>query len=77
MTYSNLERMGIPVVKLPVPHVRWKDLRRRLGQWRYGFAYRLGPLYESARGGPHAADADRIIGAMAVECHDDWRWGPL
>ncbi len=75
--FKNLERMGLSVHDRPAPHVKYRDVIRRLGQWRYGFALRLGAGCKLKRFGVDAAVADQIIGDMAAECEKHWTWGPL
>lgn len=66
--YPHLEALGLIVRPRPYPHVRWKDLVRRLDQWRYGFAYRYGGHGDTpiiTEHGPPADEAEWIIADMA------------
>lgn len=74
---SHIKLIGLTVVAKPEPHVKWKDLREKLGQWRYGFALRTS-YCNFAKVGVRGLKADFVeatLAGMADECKATWpKW---
>ena len=69
--YPYLKIVGVPIIGKPTPHVRFSDLRRQLGQWRYALARRMA-FVPHGRYGPHPDDIEDRLASIARECENTW-----
>lgn len=69
--------VGLRVSLKPRPHVRWAELRNKLGQWRYGFARRVS-LVDLPDRGPDADLVESVLARMAKDNPKTWPpyWHP-
>lgn len=76
--YPYLRIIGVPIIARPKPHVRFSDLKKALGQWRYGLALRMGwSTYPSY--GPSPGLIEGCLANMASTCKKTWPeyWTPV